>query len=222
MDTNFIGSVIHALPVEDMIGGPLQAMIKAQLQASHSYAEFLLKVCIKDGVAIAVQFDYDETVINEQDGTPSTLKKTMRIPLLATIAHPNICIEEGTIDFELGVTQAEKSQSTTKVDAKGEGSIGWGPFSVKLAGRVSHKSEQTRSTDTRAKYSIHTQVKRQPAPEALQRVIDFLTDAATKPVMHKDVKAVDFPKTDPKNLIFAPGENNNENDKEKNDGGKEE
>lgn len=201
MDKSLIGSVIQALPVEDMIGGPLQAMIKAQLQASHSYADFLLKVCIKDGVAQAVQFDYDETVVNEKDGAPSLVRKTMRIPLLAAISHPNICIEEGTIDFELEVSQAEKSLSTTDGGAEGEGSIGWGPFSVKLAGRVSHKSEQTRSTDTRAKYSIHTQVKRQPAPEALQRVIDFLTDAATKPVMAKDTKAAAFPPTDAKNPL---------------------
>ena len=196
MDTSFIGSVIQALPVEDMIGGPLQAMIKAQLQASHSYADFLLQVCIKDGVAHAVQFDYEETVVDEKDGTPSLLKKTMRIPLLAVIAHPNICIEEGTIDFELEVSQAEKSLSSTDASAQAEGSIGWGPFSVKMSGRVSHKSEQTRSTDTRAKYSIHTQVKRQPAPEALQRVIDFLTDAAIKPVKLKDAKPGDFPPTD--------------------------
>jgi hypothetical protein len=29
MDSQFIGSVINALPLEHMIGGPLQAMIKA-------------------------------------------------------------------------------------------------------------------------------------------------------------------------------------------------
>ena len=53
---------------------------------------------------------------------------------------------------------------------------------AKMTGKVSHKSEQTRSTDTRAKYSIHTQIKRQEPPEALQRVIDYLTNAKTKPV----------------------------------------
>lgn len=41
MDTQFIGSVINALPLEHMIGGPLQAMIKAQIQASKAYADFL-------------------------------------------------------------------------------------------------------------------------------------------------------------------------------------
>ena len=40
MDSQFIGSVINALPLEHMIGGPLQAMIKAQVQASKAYTDF--------------------------------------------------------------------------------------------------------------------------------------------------------------------------------------
>lgn len=183
MDTQFIGSVINALPLEHMIGGPLQAMIKAQVQASKAYADFLLSVCIKDGKAESVQFDYDETVVDDKGVIKGVVKKTMRIPLLAAISHPNICIEEGTIDFELEVSQSESSNSETNAEASLEASLGWGPFKVKVTGRVSHKSQQTRSSDTRAKYSIHTQIKRQPPPEALMRVIDFLTDAATRPAI---------------------------------------
>ncbi|VWC14596.1 hypothetical protein BDO18943_05476 [Burkholderia dolosa] len=80
---------------------------------------------------------------------------------------------------------------------------------MSLSGRVSHKSEQTRSTDTRAKYSIHTQVKRQSPPEALMRVIDFLTEAATKPVVTegnaKDVKPLPATPTDGKLIGDASG-----------------
>ncbi|EKM5758951.1 DUF2589 domain-containing protein [Cronobacter turicensis] len=192
MDSQFIGSVINALPLEHMIGGPLQAMIKAQVQASKAYADFLLSVCIKDGKAEAVQFDYDETVVDEKGVIQGVVKKTMRIPLLAAISHPNISIEEGTIDFELEVSQSESSNSETAAEASLEASVGWGPFSVKISGRVSHKAQQTRSTDTRAKYSIHTQVKRQPPPEALMRVIDFLTDAATRPaILPSEAKKLD-------------------------------
>ena len=161
MDSQFIGSVINALPLEHMIGGPLQAMIKAQVQASKSYTDFLLSVCIKDGKAVAIEFDYDETVVDEQGVNKGSVTRKMSIPLLAAITHPIICIEDGTIV---------------------EASVGWGVFKAKMTGKVSHKSEQTRSTDTRAKYSIHTQIKRQEPPEALQRVIDYLTNAKTKPV----------------------------------------
>lgn len=45
MYTGLIGSVINALPLDRMIGGPLRAMITAQVQASKAYAEFLMSVC---------------------------------------------------------------------------------------------------------------------------------------------------------------------------------
>ena len=183
MDNSLIGSVINALPLDRMIAGPLRAMISAQVQASRAYAEFLMSVCIKDGKAVNVQFEYDETIVDSEGNFKGTIRKTMRIPLLAALTHPNICIEEGSIDFELEVSQSEETHSETAGEASLEASLGWGPFTVKVHGKVSHKSEQTRKTDTRAKYSIHTGIKRQGPPEALMRVIDFLTDAATKPTM---------------------------------------
>nr|WP_232450462.1 DUF2589 domain-containing protein [Burkholderia ubonensis] len=188
--------------MDQMIAGPLKAMISAQTQAAKSYADFLMQVCIQGGKAVAVQFDYDETLVDESGVSKGVVQKTMRIPLLAAIVHPIIAIEEGTIDFEMEITQSEKASSSTEAGGEFNAKIGWGPVSVNLSGRVSHKSEQTRSTDTRAKYSIHTQVKRQQPPEALMRVIDFLTDAATKPVVAadkaKDVKPLPATPTDGK------------------------
>jgi hypothetical protein len=208
MDANFIGSVINALPMDQMIAGPLKAMISAQTQAAKSYADFLMQVCIQNGKAVAVQFDYDETLVDESGVSKGVMQKTMRIPLLAAIVHPIIAIEEGTIDFEMEITQSEKEASSTEASGEMQAKFGWGPISVSISGRVSHKSEQTRSTDTRAKYSIHTQVKRQSPPEALMRVIDFLTEAATKPVVtedkSKDVKPLPTTPTDGKLVGEAP------------------
>ena len=207
MDPNFIGSVLNALPLDKMIGGPLQAMITAQVQASKAYADFLLSVCIQDGKAVAVQFDYDETIVDSEGNSKGILQKTMRIPLMAAVVHPIICIEEGTIDFELEISQSEAASSSTEAEASLAARVGWGPFSVSIKGRVSHKSEQTRKTDTRAKYSIHTLVKRQPMPEALNRVIDFLTDAATKPVLAPSQDAAKpkaLPDTPKNGLVGVP------------------
>lgn len=211
IDPKFTGSVLNALPLDKMISGPLQSMIKAQIQASKAYADFLLQVCIKEGKAVAVQFEYDETLVNEKGEFQGTIVKNMRIPLLAAIAHPNICIEEGTVDFEMEISQSASDESSTEADATLSASCGWGPFKVELKGRVSHKSAQTRKSDTRAKYSIHTSVKRQDPPEALMRVIDYLTDAATKPVVLPSAEITnkqELPKDDPSVLTSQPDKTN--------------
>ncbi|MFD2642523.1 DUF2589 domain-containing protein [Pseudomonas japonica] len=204
IDNSLIGSVINALPLDRMISGPLQAMIQAQVTASKSYADFLLGVCIRDGKAVSIQFDYDESIVDEQGVYKGTVSRKMQVPLLAAIAHPNIVIEEGTIDFELTISQQAEDTKETAGSAEFGASLGWGPFKVDVRGQVSHKSAQTRKTDTRARYAIHTRVSRQAPPEALMRVIDYLTEAATKPLTLPDSKAqnLDAPPTD--NALKGP------------------
>jgi hypothetical protein len=207
MDTGLIGSVLNALPLDKMIAAPLMSMIQAQVTSSKAYADFILGVCIEGGKARTIQFDYDETVVDSEGNVAEVRKKTMQIPLLAAISHPNITIEKGTIAFEMTVSQSEESHTSTSGEAGLDAKLGWGPFSVKVHGTVSHKSEQTRKTDTRAKYSINIEAGRQGPPEAMSRVIDFLTDAATKPVQLpsnkgvgkvEDLKGIDSPTNEPK------------------------
>lgn len=185
IDNSLIGSVINSLPMDRMIAGPLQAMVQAQVTASKSYADFLMQVCIQDGKAVAIQFDYDETIVDEQGEYKGVVSKTMKVPLLAAITHPNIAIEEGNVEFELTIEQSAEDTSSSEKSGEMAASLGWGPFKLNMKGSISHKSTQTRKTDTRARYAFNTTLKRQEPPEAMMRVIDFLTDAATKPTVVK-------------------------------------
>lgn len=151
IDNSLIGSVINALPMDRMIAGPLQAMVQAQVTASKSYADFLMQVCVQDGKAVAIQFDYDETIVDEQGEYKGVVSKTMKVPLLAAITHPNISIEEGNVEFELVINQMSEDTSSKDMNAEATGSLGWGPFKLNVKGSVSHKSTQTRKTDTRAR-----------------------------------------------------------------------
>lgn len=183
IDNSLIGSVINSLPMDRMIAGPLQAMVQAQVTASKSYADFLMNVCIQDGKAVAIQFDYDETIVGEDGEYKGIVAKSMKVPLLAAITHPNIAIDEGKIEFEMTIDQMAEDRSSKEAEGSMEASLGWGPFKLNVKGSVSHKSEQTRKTDTRARYAFNTTVRRQQPPEALMRVMEFLTDAATKPTV---------------------------------------
>lgn len=193
-DAGFAGSVLNALPLEKLISAPLNAMISAQISASHQYAEFLLSVCIQNGEAQNVQFKYDEIMTDSMGKSTGSRERTMTIPLIAAISHPNMCIEDGTVDFELRVSSSSEDHSTDEKSGSLNASVGWGPFKVSVHGTMAHKSEQTRKTDTSAKYSIHTHVRRLPPPEALMKVIDFMTEAATKPVISGDMKAAGIEK----------------------------
>lgn len=200
IDNGLIGSVMNALPLDKMISGPLQAMIQAQVTASKSYADFLMGVCIQDGKAVAIQFDYDETLTDEAGVYQGTVSKKMQIPLLAAVTHPNISIQEGNIEFDLTISQQAETSSETAAGAEFTAGMGWGAFNVSVKGQVSHKSSQTRKTDTRARYAFSTKVMRQEPPEALMRVIDFLTEAATKPAIMPGTVAQNLDSLPPSSL----------------------
>ncbi|WP_449433611.1 DUF2589 domain-containing protein [Pseudomonas putida] len=185
IDNSLIGSVLNALPMDRMIAAPLQAMVQAQVTASKAYADFLMQVCVQDGKAVAIQFDYDETIVDEQGEYQGVISKTMKVPLLAAITHPNISIEEGNVEFELTISQMAEDFSESSKNGELAASLGWGPFKLDMKGSISHKSTQTRKTDTRARYAFNTTLRRQEPPEALMRVIDFLTEAAVKPTVVK-------------------------------------
>src|SRR3970282_1973684 len=112
IDPTLIGYVINALPIDRMISGPLNAMIAAQVSANRQYAEFLTTVCIQQNKAVQVQFDYDETMVDTEGNVTGVAQKTMRVPLLAVLTHPNINVEEGTVDFELEVSQSEEAKAS--------------------------------------------------------------------------------------------------------------
>ena len=126
IDNSLIGSVVNALPMDRMIAAPLQAMVQAQVTASKSYADFLMQVCVQDGKAVAIQFDYDETIVDEQGEYKGVVSKCMKVPLLAAITHPNITIEEGKVEFELTISQMAEDFSESSKSGELAASLGWG------------------------------------------------------------------------------------------------
>ena len=81
-----------------------------------------------------------------------------------------------TIDFEMEINTSDTSTSSTIAGAEVSGGF-WG---VKFSGSVSHKSEQTRKSDTRSKYTFHVEARKQETPETLMRIIDAITEDVTK------------------------------------------
>lgn len=176
-----VGGALTALPIDKMISAPLMAAIKAQVQASHAYKDFIETVGMSDGKAVMVPFEYTEDQVDGQGNVTGTRTRHMLVPLLALVSHPNVNVDEVNIGFEMTIESSQEEHSSTSGEGGFEAKIGWGPFSVSVHGKVSHKSEQTRKTDTRAKYSIDVKATRAGPPEGMMRVLDALIDEATRP-----------------------------------------
>lgn len=179
-----VAGIIKSLPIEHMFAAPVMAAIKCHREACKAVADFISEVGLnEDGTVKMVRFSYSEAE-HDTDGnaTGNVLERIIDLPFLAAVPLPALGVEKVTVDFELEVNTSESSKKSTEAKGSMKAKLGFGWWSVSMSGSVSHKSEQTRKTDTRSKYSVHLEAGAQSAPEALMRVVDTLTNAATRPI----------------------------------------
>ncbi len=185
MNHEIVGGIVNALPIEKMVAAPLVATIQAQSEMSLSLAHFIQDVGIdKDGNMRMVTLKYEENVADPQDPQKSvSTERYIQAPFLAMTGLPNMAIDSADIAFDLEVSTAEEDTAKNANDANvtTEYKSWWTPVTAKFTGNVTHSSEQTRHTDTRAKYSFSISARKQSTPEAFMRIIDTITNSVANP-----------------------------------------
>lgn len=191
IDTSLVGAVINALPLDKMISTPLMAMVQAQTQSAKAYVDFIMSIGIKDGQVQTAIIKYSEPILDADGTVKEITERSICFPILAMVTHPIVNIKSGVIDFECTIEQSFEEKKQDEAEGSLAASLGWGPFKVNVKGRVSHKAEQTRKTDTRAKYVIHVEAERGEMPEAMSRLIDAVVDASVRPMKDPNKKLKD-------------------------------
>ncbi len=187
MDHTIVNGIVNSMPIDKMISAPLVAAIKAQTDMSMALAHFVKDVGIdENGSVRMVTFNYSESVAG-QNGTATTAQRHIEAPFLALTGIPNLAVEDVEVSFDLEVNTAEDDTAKNQADAQAstEYKSWWSPVTAKFTGNVTHSSEQTRHTDTRAKYSFNVNARKQAAPEGFMRIIDAITNSAANPLPDK-------------------------------------
>jgi hypothetical protein len=165
-----IANQFTGLPIEQLISAPLVAAAEGQKSLAATTAAFIQEVGMdKDGNTKSVAFKYE-------DGTESV---ALDVPLLSIINIPSLCVDSIDVEFEMEVSTQSSSKSSTDSSAELNVKAGWGCWSASFTGKVSHHSENSRSSDTSAKYSISVKGK-QEKPEGLMKVLDMLNNSIGK------------------------------------------
>ena len=165
-----IANQFTGLPIENLIAAPLLAAAEGQKSLAATTAAFIQEVGMdKDGNTKSVAFKYE-------DGSESV---ALDVPLLSIINIPSLCVDSIDVEFEMEVSTQSASKSSTDSSAELNVKAGWGCWSASFTGKVSHHSENSRSSDTSAKYSISVKGK-QAQPEGLMKVLDSLNNTIGK------------------------------------------
>ncbi len=185
------------LPMDSLIGGPLNAAAKANSAMAMTQTKFMLDTCFTQGTGstpeltpIMINMTLNRAVIDDSS-TPQILNAptTITIPLLTIIPINSLGVDNVNITFEMEVKSSysdeSSSSSSSNVSTSGsfEAKFGWGPISATVKGSASydHKDSSTHSThyqkSNSAKYTVAVTAGQLPLPKGVNTIIEAYTKA---------------------------------------------
>ena len=196
------------LPMDSLIGGPLQAAANAQQGLAMTQTQYILNTGFnqtKDDKGNLTYTPITATIAMGQsqpvvaaDGSVTTANSQLNVdfPLITMIPIPSLAVTEVDITFDMEVkssyTHETDSETSSKTHDEGsfDAKAGWGCFSVEVKGAISHDSSQSNSDkqtyqkSNDAKYHVEVKAAQQPIPDGIKMLLEMFSKNMTmKPIM---------------------------------------
>lgn len=189
MSQQFVG-----LPMDALIGGPLNAAADANAKMAMTQTKFLLETCfVKKGTEddasyqpILIKMELVRAFIKE-DQSVEQVTTTFNLPLLTIMPLNSLAVDTVDVNFEMEVSSSfseENSQEKTEkkaAEATLEAKIGFGVFSATIKGKVSYDSTQSSKESQHykksnaAKYNVSVHAGQLPLPTGVATIIDVFS-----------------------------------------------
>ncbi|MCU7617726.1 DUF2589 domain-containing protein [Chryseobacterium sp. PBS4-4] len=191
---------LNSLDFSVYIGGPLQAAVKAQHDASISQVNFIKEVGFTPAVAASgsgstavaaspaqlryVDFNYQKSIPNPSYDPAVTGSKpfnessvNLKVPFLTMLTIPAIRIDEVTIDFNAKLNSVETQNISSEF--AGSASLSAKFWKVKLNATASYKKTTSSTSTTEKTYTlgVHVKAVNDELPAGLSRILDMLEDS---------------------------------------------
>ena len=196
------------LPMNSLIGGPLQAAAQAQHSLAMEQTQYILNTGFnqttdKDGkityapITAAISMGQTQPVIDEKTGavTPANSSLSIDFPLITMMPIPSLAVTSVDIAFDMEVKSSYSHETDTETSSKShdEGTFdakaGWGFFSVEVKGSVSHDSsnsssdKQSYQKSNDARYHVEVKAEQQPIPDGIKMLLQMFSKNMTmKPI----------------------------------------
>lgn len=170
-----------------IIGGPLDACVKAQSNASISTVSFINEVGFEtDSTGVKklrmAEFKYKKNVPNpEYDpanpaGKPATIQQDseINVPFIALLNVPSFRIESCEVDFNVKLNSTYTKNVSSEFGINAGASGGWGPVKFKVD--VSYKRSSSTGIKVEKEYSLGVKVRatNDEMPAGLEKVLGLL------------------------------------------------
>jgi len=191
-DSNFAAE-LGSIDFEKLIGGPLNACVTAQTNASLATVNFIQAVGFDDDNKLRmVDFSHTKKKKNPnfgktagEDGVPDDAdvtteyfeeKVNLAVPFISVLSVPSLRIETCDIDFnvKLNSVYSKDVSSSFGIDASVQG--GWGPVKFKVS--ASYKRSSSTGIKVEKEYSMGVKVRatNDEMPAGLEKVLGILAE----------------------------------------------
>ncbi len=171
-------SELNNIDFKKMIGGPLQAVVDAQVASAISTVNFINAVgFVTDDQGkkelVMVDFSHKRKDV-DADGKETTKDVSIRVPLLAMLPIPSLRIEHVIIDFNVKLNSVETSTVSDKLAISAEVKGGWGPVSFKVS--AAYQRQSTTGVEVKKEYALNVNVKavQDEIPAGLEKILGML------------------------------------------------
>ncbi|WP_432162055.1 DUF2589 domain-containing protein [Streptomyces tendae] len=170
-----------SLPFEQIIGGPLQGVIRSSALAANETAQFINNVGFDENKrARTVAFSYTSLEPEAADTTSKQKKMVtqVEVPLLAVVPIPYLQLSKVTLDFNVKIDSVSTKKSEQKVGGEASASGGFWGISASVKASYESSSSSSDTVSRSASMSVHVEAEQGPMPGGMEKILSMLTDNA--------------------------------------------
>ncbi len=192
-----IGDELSSLDFSSLIGGPLNAVIKAQALAAQTSVDFIKAVGFTADTngnesPTMVEFSYkklaplkngDGSPVLEADGSPKFGEQSFKlsVPFLTMLPLPFIEIAEATVDFNAKINSIEERSTSSSLNLSHSSSakLNWKVVSAEMKTSVSYQRSSSSGSKTERTYSlaVHVRVVQSELPAGTEKLLGILENS---------------------------------------------
>ena len=182
-----IGQELSSIDFQSMIGGPLNAVVRAQAQSAQTSVDFIKSVGFdapeKGGKPTILPSRMTNLLKRKTlpGSLPSHHTLNLTVPILTMLPIPFIRVEEVTIDFNAKINSVVESTTTSSSELSASLAVkgGWGPVSAELKCSYSNKKSTSATDKTERTYSliIHVRAVQDELPAGMEKLLGVLENS---------------------------------------------
>jgi hypothetical protein len=185
------GQELASLDFENLIGGPLIAVVHAQAQAAMATVNFIKQVGFKPpaggaqtasemttGEPATVTFNYKKMVPKADGSGEEEKSASLTVPFLAMLPIPYLRVQDASVNFLAKINSVQFRQVDTNLAVTGEleAKAGWLWGSARLKVTTTYQRQSKEGATVTRDYSMDVKVKavQEEMPGGLDRLLSVL------------------------------------------------